>query len=238
MTESEETEMDYERQVKIDRCLFILNKLQIDALKNGRLRGDDREEWNRTQREIRELGYRSHAMRVPDGWLWYVKPAEEAPRRQRHFRCEWVKKDVSPDEKHLKGNCTTRAMTYCLPQMTYREIEDEQYRLAAEAKFASRRDGHMVRYCRNSRGVWEKVLLKRGYVQFSIRRPTRADRVANALSAASEPMVCVSSHHAAVIHGGKVVDSWDSRGKRVQKLIVKAETEQMVRSLLAKCGMA
>ena len=118
----------------------------------------------------------------------------------------------NPHDNNL-GDCTTRAMTYCLGgEMSYDEIEAEQYAI-----------GNRMGKVRNAVGVWDKVLTNRGYGWIQLDRVYVRHYIAETLGGFENAMVTISSGHACAIHRGEVIDTWDSRGGRVYGLLVKTD---------------
>lgn len=82
----------------------------------------------------------------------------------------WENVNVRPTEYNThdfnRGDCTTRALTYTLnflgDNRSYKEIEDEQYRLAKIANETISNNSN-YNYHRNSNGVWDKLILAKGY---------------------------------------------------------------------------
>lgn len=148
----------------------------------------------------------------------------------RNRQCEFVHTNVRPSnyKSHREGgdnncgDCTTRAMTYCLKgSMTYEEIEAEQYRIAE-------RQGCV----RNATGVWDKVMTTRGFSWVQLNDLKSRANVANWLSSVESPMVTISRTHACAVEKGKIYDTWDSRGGRVFGVLVKNEEVKKVANIL------
>lgn len=125
------------------------------------------------------------------------------------------------------GDCTTRAMTYCLSgKMTYREIESEQYRLA-----------HIRHTRRNTTGTWDSVLVRRGFNWVQLNNLKSRANIASYLASVDTPMVTLSRSHACAIHKGKVIDTWDSRGGRVYGILAKNEDIDKIITILSLHGI-
>ena len=158
--------------------------------------------------------------------------------RRRHFRAELKIVNTRPDDgrDYCIGDCTTRAMAYCLKGLfTYREIEHEQYRLAEMAnKNEGRKWGDgQHKYHRNSSSVWPLVMADMGYSWISICPTIRRDRLAEVLNhLLAYPVITRSSGHVAVVENGFVIDTWDSRGGRCDRLMVKSNDVNKVMSCL------
>ena len=140
-----------------------------------------------------------------------------------------------------KGNCTTRSMTYCLQGIfTYREIEHEQYRLAAvknEERGLYRGDyRHKVH--RNSSGTWDIIMKDLGYGWIRLNHKVRRDNLAVSLREVSYPIITHSSGHVAVVENGYVIDSWDSRHGRCDMILVKNEDIDRIINILRNNGVS
>lgn len=153
----------------------------------------------------------------------------------KNYRSEYVFTNVRPNDykSHREGgsdncgDCTTRSLCYCLNgAMTYREIEDEQYRLA---KVRSTR--------RNTTGTWDKILTQRGFSWVQLDNAVIRDKIAYYLSFIDSPMVTLSRTHTCAIHKGKVIDTWDSRAGRVYGVLVKNEVITDVIKRLCDMGI-
>lgn len=198
-----------DNKTKISR----INELQVISYRNGGLTQDQRNEWNGITSELEKDGIKLGRKYSYGRTIWYAKRNMKA-----NMVCEMDFVDMSPKHKHLKGNCTTRAMAYCLPNSHYDDIEQEQYRFAkTQSEYVGRT------FHRNSRGIWEKVLTHRGWKRYKLNGTIRRDRVTNLLRQSVNPIVTVSCSHASVAHAGKCVDTWDCRGGRVCELVVSPE---------------
>jgi hypothetical protein len=127
------------------------------------------------------------------------------------------------------GDCTTRSMCYVLQgELSYEEIEAEQYKI-----------GGLMKKPRNMTGVWDKVLLNRGFVwiQFNETYITR-QTLATILKDFINPMVTISSGHACAIHQGKVIDVWDSRGGKVYGLLVREIDNNCIIEKMSQYGIS
>ena len=131
------------------------------------------------------------------------------------------------EHTHNKGDCTTRSMTYCLNgAMSYEEIEAEQYRIGKEK-------GRV----RNATGVWDEIMLRRGYTWIQLEKRVSRQMIANYLSNFENAMITISRGHACAIHMGKVIDTWDSRSGRVYGILVKITDFDFVFSVLGNYGI-
>jgi hypothetical protein len=224
----------------IDELVGKLNMLQSKCYDNGTLSVEERSEWSATCSAIRMQGY---SLKHRKGWdgdrricRWWA--VSNNATTGRNTECQFVYTDVRPNDgrRVLKGDCTTRAMTFILNgSMSYREIESLQYHLAYTAQAQGR---HALR---NSTNIWTKVLLERGYseVMFAggqkIKRSVLG-RMFN--SGLTHPIASISKGHVAVIDTeGIVRDTWDSRGGRCYKLLVHNDDMERVSTSLIERGV-
>ena len=138
--------------------------------------------------------------------------------------CKWVDVNVRPDNynthDNCKGDCTTRALTFCLGgEMTYNQVEDEQYKRAA--KKGSRR---------NRTGVYDTILLDRGWRWIQLSKPIARGEVAVRLAKKLPDVkaMTLSRTHIAVVEGGNLIDTWDSRAGRVFAVMVPGKDKKIV----------
>ena len=193
-----------------------LNEIQIQVLAQGHLSKEQKEEWGNLCKNLREQGYRAKRSRKDGCIVWRAASLV----RTRNTDCPFVYTDVRPNDgiRTLKGDCTTRSMAFVLEGvMTYREIESRQYTLAAERNASSWR--HV---CRNTNGVWEKVILDLGYVRVRLVHKVTRSIIGRTLAGKLvSPVLSHSSGHVAVIdQKGAVRDTWDSRGGKCDYLLV------------------
>lgn len=134
--------------------------------------------------------------------------------------CDWVNMSNRPDtyntRDNCKGDCTTRALTFCLSgEMTYNEVEDEQYRLA---KVLGRR--------RNCTGVYDQILARKGWKWIQLSKTMARGEVAVRLAKKLPNLkaLTLSRKHIAAVEGGKLIDTWDSRADRVFAIMVPGDS--------------
>lgn len=244
MEEIKEVSKSDKVQLLVDR----LNKIQAKVYEDGRISYDDKAEWRALTLDIKWYGYVLRKKNVKNVWgkrigtIWRAIPANEVAKRTRHFSAELKKIDMTPNDGKptCKGNCTTRSMSYCLQGIfTYREIEHEQYRLANEVNAKHGRywgDGKRKVH-RNSSGTWDTIMFDLGYVWMKFNHTVRRDNLALALRNIEYPIITHSSGHVAVVDKGVVVDSWDSRHGRCDRILIKPEDKKRVLEALINGGM-
>jgi hypothetical protein len=219
---------------EIKTLVSTLNGIQRNALR-GSITKEDRAVWRSTWDRLHDLGYTGKKRKVRNAWggiaevVWSAVPKVEREKVSRNTECEFIPTDVRPkDRKTLKGDCTTRAMAYCLNGvMTYDEIERRQYELAAKRHTR-----------RNSNGTWDIVLVEHEYVKVRLARQVKRSVLARMLAAViTHPVVSHSSGHVAVIDKDGVHDTWDSRGGRCDALHAFKDDIEAIRRLLEGRGI-
>ena len=221
---------DNELKVRVGR----LNDIQKKVF-SGTLTHSDRLEFKRECRIINENGYSLKKRRVRGDFgqliavIWSAIPKVERIKQSRNTECEFIFTDVRPKNRRtLKGDCTTRAMAYCLNgQMTYDEIESRQYVLAAQRHTR-----------RNTNGTWDIILTEHDYAKINLWRSVKRSVLARMLAKViTRPVVSHSSGHVAVIDKDGVHDTWDSRGGRCDALHVYKTDVVVVREYLKSRGI-
>jgi hypothetical protein len=226
-----------------------INAIQAKIYRDGHLNYSDKAEWKYLTLQIGISGFVLRSKTIKDGFgrristIWSAVPIEEVSKRSRHFSAEWKNIDMTPNDGKptCKGNCTTRAMSFCLQGIfTYREIEHEQYRLAAEknAENGSYWGDGRRKVHRNTTGTWDMIMKDLGYKWVRLGRKVRRDNLAVALQGMAYPIITLSSGHVAVVDRGAVVDSWDSRHGRCDMVMVKAEDIDKVVEILRENGIS
>lgn len=219
---------------EVNNIVDRLNAIQKKAFE-GCLTFADRKEFKVLARKLPSLGYRTSKRRVCDasGRLiavtWSAKPISQSCNEGRNAECEFIFTDVRPkDRKTLKGDCTTRAMAYCLNGvMSYDEIESRQYLLAAQKHTR-----------RNTNGTWDIILAEHEYAKLKLGRSVKRSILARILAnAITRPVASHSSGHVAVIDRDGVHDTWDSRGGRCLSIYVYKTDLGQVRETLELRGI-
>lgn len=208
---------------RIDR----LNALQLKHYTKP-LNDEERAEWRSITFSISSEGYkiRKHhrVMKIINGQMVNcVVWSANIPKRNR--QCEFIYTNMRPNHTTLKGDCTTRALSFVLQgEMTYDEIEARQYDIA---KMVNDSDGRVgkSRYHRNSTVIWPRILTERGYSWINLSRYSKKSQ-ANIASfikgCIKKPVLALSASHVSIIDTmGCVRDTWDSRGVRITNILVK-----------------
>ena len=219
--------------VSVEDCIRRLNAIQRSAY-CGLISREEKSEWRAYTRKVAELDYTLHKRSLKNslgrkiGTEWFATKGEKI---SRNTECEWIRTDVRPGDgiRTLKGDCTTRAMAFCLEGiMSYREIESRQYLLAAQRHTR-----------RNTHGTWDIVIREKGWIQVNLLRHTKRSVLARILRGyISKPCISRSSGHVAAIDtDGRVRDTWDSRGGKVRAIFVHGNDYGSVESALRRHGI-
>lgn len=227
----------------VDEIISKLNEIQKKAYTPWGISSVERVEWRAYVADLDWLGYTIKSKTIRDGLgrkvatIWRAVSKSAAKKRTRHFTAEWKNVNMRPNDgkPYCKGDCTTRAMSYCLQGIfTYREIESEQYRLAHmmnEERGLVRGD-YRRKIRRNSNGTWDSIMTDLGYRWITLRETVRRDNLAVYLREIPHPAITLSSGHVAVVDRGDVVDSWDSRHGRCKKILVNGEDYDRIIQIL------
>lgn len=217
-------EMITEEEIKSATDRF--NSLQRSAYGGG-LTKAEKEEWKTLSLHMRSNGYSLHKRKQEvEGYgkisVWRLVKDSDI---KRNSEAPYEFTNMRPNHKTLHGDCTTRAMAFCLKGiMTYDEIEAEQYRLAKE--YGTKR---------NTTKTWPIVIYGYDYIKVQlwdrVKRSRLASIVGNCITA---PIITLSTGHVAVVDcGGIVRDIWDSRGGKVKAIFIKKhDIEPVVTALL------
>ena len=244
--ETTDSNKDYENEI-VKQLVSRLNEIQSKIYRDGRITYDDKAEWKKLVLDIEWHGYVLRNKSIKNGFgrrigtIWSAIPKDKVVKRTRHFSAELKIVNMKPNDglSTCKGDCTTRAMSFCLQGIfTYREIEHEQYRLAAEKNKGFCRGDGRQKVRRNSTGTWDMIMKDIGYVWVRLGKTVRRDNLAVALRDVSYPIITHSSGHVAVVDKGFVVDSWDSRHGRCDMILVKSEDTDTILEILGKEGIS
>ena len=217
----------------VETCIRNMNELQRRAVAR-RLDKAEKACWKTLCRTVRQNGYTLRHRSVRDafgnvtGCVWSAVKGNDPT--DRNGECPFVYTDNRPkDRRTLKGDCTTRCMTYALNgTMTYDEIERRQYELAEERGTR-----------RNTRGTWDAILTEHGFVTITLSRKVKRSVLASILSGLlTKPVASRSSKHVAAIDNDGVHDTWDSRGGMVYEIFVAAEDVDGVKRVLVEHGIS
>lgn len=177
-------------------------------------------EWNNIWNTCRAFNYKiTRGPRLPDGPHTYTITKRRGAPTDLFFE----QLDLTPAWETRKGNCTTRAITYMLRDKGY------DY-----AKVRNAQDRRAKKYGLhfNSRGLWEQILFDNGYKSITLRRRCEAVTLAKELQYVKFPILIEENDHVSIIDKGKIVDSWNSCHKRVEKIIVAEANEKFIKAAL------
>ena len=207
-----------------------LNALQREILSSPWNRKSINAEFKSICRSLAPLGYKTKHRKVRGRreWIWFAVPVD-SDAFSRNTECDFVYTNTRPTYRRtLKGDCTTRAMAWCLKdELTYDQIEAMQYSYARQTGFR-----------RNSNGTWEIVIAKRGWRTIHIAETKRSVLAAALKDFIASPVITLSSGHVAVVDvGGIVRDVWDSRGGMVNKIYAPGDAADGIASHLVDRGI-
>ena len=156
----------------------------------------------------------------------------------------WENVNVRPTEYNThdfnRGDCTTRALTYTLNSLgdsrSYKEIEDEQYRLAKIANETISNNSN-YNYHRNSIGIWDKLILAKGYTWLHLNRKKSNGYLIKWFGNINKPIIMLSHQHVCVAHNGKLIDTWNSCGIRIENVCVPNELVNNISNILETNGI-
>lgn len=145
------------------------------------------------------------------------------PHKKKHSCYEHV--DVRPNGVVAKRDCTTRCLTYCLG-LDYDVVGKNQRRMAL--------DEHGSIGYWNYECVWGKIFRQYGWCKVELPRKIARFNLAKLTSDLDFPIATHSSHHVAAMMKGKVIDTWDSQGGRVDFVYVpSAKVEEFKERIVA-----
>lgn len=131
-------------------------------------------------------------------------------QRKRGVNVPWKMVNMNPHGDEI-GDCSTRALAYAFRStMTYSQCKFKQV-AAAQASGA--------KYWENR---WRDVAEENGWKKIKLNKHVTAAKVAEVLvNHVKNPVFVKSRSHVAIVDNGVVVDSWDSRCKRILMMMVK-----------------
>ena len=195
---------------EIAKIVEVLNKIQEKALCENRLTKQMRAEWRLAIGELRARGYNPKKHKEGKTIVWRAETFADSKNSESGFI--YTNMRPADGKRTLKGDCTTRALAFCLDGlMTYREIERRQYDMGE--RFGTRR---------NNIRVWISLIEDFGYVNVRICGKPKRSVIGNMLAEKiSSPIMARSSGHVSVIDQmGNIRDIWDCRGGRCDTLVV------------------
>ena len=131
-------------------------------------------------------------------------------QRKRGVNVPWKMVNMNPHGDEI-GDCSTRALAYAFRStMTYSQCKFKQ--VAAAQALGTK--------CWENR--WRDVAGENGWKKIKLNKHVTAAKVAEVLANhVKNPVFVKSRRHVAIVDNGAVVDSWDSRCKRIMMMMVK-----------------
>ena len=203
-----------------------------DALSNILAKGysKKRVQWTKDQtkmlRTCQNDGYKVIIGYLPDG-LDDGKFHIILKQRKRGVNVPWTLVNMNPYGDEI-GDCSTRALAYAFRStLTYNQCKLKQF-AAAQA---------LGTKCWENR--WRDVAEENGWKKITLNKHVTAAKVAEVLAnRVKNPVFVKSRRHVAVVDNGAVVDSWDSRCKRILMVMVKRDEIDAAFDALHKSGIS
>lgn len=131
-------------------------------------------------------------------------------QRRRGVNVPWKMVNMNPQGDEI-GDCSTRALAYAFRStLSYSQCKFKQV-AAAQALG--------TQYWENR---WRDVAEANGWKKIKLNKHVTAAKVAEILANhVKNPVFIKSRRHVAIVDNGAVVDSWDSRCKRILMMMVK-----------------
>ena len=171
-------------------------------------------------KKVEDAGYR--ISRRKDHEFGQLKPIF-IPFKKKHACYEHV--DVRPNGVTSKNDCTTRCLAYCLG-LDYSILGKNQRKIAL--------DEHGSPRYWNYECVWGKIFRQYGWCKIQLPRKMARFNLAKLTLDLDFPIATHSSHHVAAMLKGKVIDTWDSQGGRVDFVYVpSAKAEEFKQRVVA-----
>lgn len=176
--------------------------------------------FRKISREVIDAGFKIRRSRktMPNG---KVKPVFKPYTLKHTDSLEIV--DVRPGSIKIKGDCTTRGLVYCLGA-DYVKMRDEQNRISQRI--------YGTKSMWNYETVWSKPLIAAGWKKITLKKKMARFNLAKLIGHISQPILTHSSHHVAAMHHGKVIDTWNSQGGRVDFVYAPAECANELKQIL------
>lgn len=218
--------MDREEAIKLCDKLGEIN-LAIWKTSDRRARKMLRAEFKQVFRKLTDAGIKVGRCKekvngetVPK----FFPNGEAKPKGQQKKNCQFFELyDPRPADVTLKGDCTTRCLCACLGTDDYKAVRAMQ-------DMAARRGGYGAKW--NRRGVWDSILVAKGWKYLKIRRGTKRWEIAMAMKGLPETVCTISSRHTAAVRDGKVLDRWESQNGVITALMAPPSGLEQIKSRL------
>lgn len=189
---------------------------RLDILRNEWKSGSiEYELYVNAWRKIATSGFRVKCIAIDGKCIHLVKPRKMAT-------CAPLKVLNTNPHGKIEGDCTTRALAYCFPNIGYDKLRKRQEETGAKMSKT---------WCNTL--VWTAIAEKNGdYAFFKMTKKRTRARVAAVLKTLKSPVFARSNGHVAIVHKGEVVDTWDSRCGKVTMIGVKRAEAAEARALI------
>ena len=173
---------------------------------------------------LRKIQAQVNAM-VPSMKIGYTKMADGTVRHamvSKENETGLVLMNLNP-RGQMRADCTTRALTYFFQKSGI----DHSYEWIQARQYYFSRITHNSNHYWNVANVYERMLSGMGCQKIFLKKPITRKALAEKLKDLKMPILTNSSHHLAIIHNGRTIDSWDSRQGRVRYFMAKLDDAQI-----------
>lgn len=163
-----------------------------------------------------KLGMLETASRKSADLQVIVKPKKQGTKTP------WKLVNMNPHGDH-EGDCTTRALAWVFREKwSYSQLRAMQEKISAQTLGGT------------WRSAWVDIALDEGWDSIVLKRHVQTAKIAELFHKGllKHPVFVRTTGHVAVVDDGVVVDSWDSRCKRVKQVLVQKEDFDMAKHTL------
>lgn len=164
------------------------------------------------------LGMTETASRKSADLQVVVKPKKQGTKTP------WKLVNMNPRGDH-EGDCTTRALAWVFREKwSYSQLRAMQEKISAQSPA----------WGKTWRSAWVTIAHDEGWGDIILKRRVQTAKIAELFHKGmlKHPVFVRTTGHVAVVDDGVVVDSWDSRCKRVKQVLVQKEDFDMAKHAL------
>ena len=147
-----------------------------------------------------------------------VKPKKQGTKTP------WKLVNMNPHGNH-EGDCTTRALAWVFREKwSYSQLRAMQEKISAQSPV----------WGKTWRSAWVDIAHDEGWGDIILKRHVQTAKIAELFHKGllKHPVFVRTTGHVAVVDNGEVVDSWDSRCKRVKQVLVQKEDFERAKQAL------
>ena len=136
----------------------------------------------------------------------------------------WKMVNMNPHGNY-EGDCTTRALAWVFrDKWSYSQLRAMQEKISARSSD----------WGKTWRSAWVDIARDEGWDFIVLKRHVQTAKIAELFHKGllKHPVFVRTTGHVAVVDNGELVDSWDSRCKRVKEVLVKKEDFDMAKHAL------